>query len=51
MRLARNSIAHGKADLPNEAETREYIMQAGLLAGMLRVIAAKLRELNNKSPD
>jgi hypothetical protein len=50
LRLARNSIAHGKADLPNEAETQEYIMQAGLLAGMLRVIAAKLRELKNKAP-
>jgi hypothetical protein len=51
LRLARNSMAHGTADLPNEAEAQEYMMQAGVLAGLLSVTAAKIRELKKRSLD
>lgn len=42
LRLARNAMAHGRADLPNEAEAQEYVRQAKLVGTFLRIVRFKL---------
>jgi hypothetical protein len=46
LRLARNSIAHGSANIPNVAEVEEYTRQASLIAALLEVGLNKLSNDN-----
>jgi hypothetical protein len=49
LRTARNAIAHGQADMPNEAESFEFVRQAAFLDAGLRIALGAMKAEKDKS--